>query len=88
MFTSNRLSDVLIQMQEGAFFPLPPNKNFELGSSVFREFFSNLTEVLNFLKMSKKRSNYEISVFLRNYEGAKKGFFRFWLFLTKILVTG
>ena len=33
--------------------------------------------------MSKKQSNYKSSVFLRNYGGAKNGFFCFWLFLTK-----
>ncbi len=55
----------------------PPNKNFELGSSVFQEFFSNFTEGFIFFKMSKKRSNYESSVFLRIYRGAKKVFFSF-----------
>ncbi len=66
----------------------PPNENLALGTSVFRELFSNFTEVLIILKMSKKRSNYESSVFLRICGGEKKTFFGFWLFLTKILVTG
>ncbi len=54
-----------------------PNENLPLGTSVFREFFSNLTEVLIFFKMSKKRSNYESSVYLRIYVGEKKDLFWF-----------
>ncbi len=54
-----------------------PNENLPLGTSVFREFFSNLTEVLFFFKMSKKRSNYESSVYLRIYVGEKKVLFWF-----------
>ncbi len=54
-----------------------PNENLPLGTSVFREFFSNLTEVLIFFKMSKKRSNYESSVYLRIYVGEKKVLFWF-----------
>ncbi len=54
-----------------------PNENLALGTSVFREFFSNFTEVLIILKMSKKRSNYESSVFLRICGGEKKDLFWF-----------
>ncbi len=66
-----------------------PNENFAFGTSVFREFFPNLTEVLIILKLSKKRSNYESSVYLRKCGGSKKIIvLHFLLFLTKIIVTG
>ena len=62
-----------------------PTRISPLKTSAFQEFFPNLTEVFIFLKMSKKRSNYESSAFLRIYRGEEMFF---WLFLSKILVTG
>ena len=52
-----------------------PTRISPLGTSVLREFFSNLTEDLIFFKMAKKRSNYESSVYLRKCGGLKKFFF-------------
>ncbi len=54
-----------------------PTRISPLGTSVFQEFFSNFTEVLNFLKMSNKRSNYESSAIT---EDQKRVFFVFGYF--------
>ncbi len=62
-----------------------PARISPLGTSAFREFFSNFTE----LSKCCKCGGYSAPFFLRNYGGGQKNsFFHFWLFLTKILVTG
>ena len=65
-----------------------PNKNFELGKLRISRVFSTFHGGLIFLKMSKKRNNYELRFPLQIRRLKKMIYFFFWFFLTKILVTG
>ncbi len=60
-----------------------PTRILSLGAPYFKSFFQISRRFYFFFKMSKKRSNYESSVFLRIYVGEKRPFLVFGYFWQK-----